>query len=238
MQEWYGETAKGGCFIFPFSPAVINNNSLSLSHHQRVPEGVGPGFPPRQESGTSVDVLDMNRVEAALATLHEEEDIADAMSGKPPRERRRVPPAAAAAGQGGGQGGGVETSRSGERSELTGGASIVESPGGEDGGSVTASETRGAQTVTAARIAANENNQASGSATVGATGKKRRMRDVLAVYRHRGAQLVLEQSRKRHPFRQDGVFCRQDRGEWAGQVTLDVLFTCFLDERSGRTLSF
>ncbi|CAN0545917.1 unnamed protein product, partial [Ectocarpus sp. 8 AP-2014] len=46
------------------------------------------------------------------------------------------------------------------------------------------------------------------------------MRDVLAVYRHRGAQLVLEQSRKRHPFRQDGVFCRQDRGEWAGQVTL------------------
>lgn len=242
VQEWYGETAKGGCFIFPFSPAVNNNNSVLLCRQQRVPEGVGPGFPPRQETGTSVEVLDMKRVEAALATLHEEEDIADAMSGKPPRERRRLPPAtaAAAAEQGGGQREGVEpssTAASGKRAERAGSASVARSCGGEDGESATASETRGAQTVTAAGIAADEHNQASGSATVAVTGRKRRVRDVLAVYRHRGAQLVLEQSRKRHPFRQEGVFCRQDRGEWAGQVTLDVLFTFSWWERSGHILS-
>ncbi|CBN77134.1 hypothetical protein Esi_0036_0099 [Ectocarpus siliculosus] len=222
VQEWYGEIAKEGCFIFPFSPAINDNNNLSLSRQQRVPEGVGPGFPPRQETGTSVEVLDMKRVEAALATLHEEEDIADAMSGKPPRERRRIPPAtaAAAAEQGGGQGEGVgqsSTAASGKRPERTGSASVAASCGGEDGESATASETRDAQAVTGAGIAADESHQASGGGTVEATSRKRRMRDVLAVYRHRGAQLVLEQSRKRHPFRQDGVFCRQDRGEWAGQ---------------------
>lgn len=233
MQEWYGETAKGGCFIFPFSPAINDNINLLLSRQQRVPEGVGPGFPPRQETGTSVEVLDMERVEVALATLHEEEDIADAMSGKPRRERRRLPPvtAAPAAEQGSSQGeivGPSSTAASGRRPECTGSANVAASCGGEDGGSATASETRDAQTVTGAGIGEDESNQASGSGTVGATSRKRRMRDVLAVYRHRGAQLVLEQRRKRHPFRQDGVFCRQDRGEWAGQVTLGVLFPCFL----------
>ena len=53
-------------------------------------------------------------------------------------------------------------------------------------------------------------------------GKKRRgqeTRNVLAVYKHRGAQLILAQTRALHPFRREGVFCRADRGEWAGQVT-------------------
>ncbi|CAM9717536.1 unnamed protein product, partial [Ectocarpus sp. 13 AM-2016] len=233
VQEWYGETAKGVCVIFPFSP-VINDNNLSLSRQQRVAEGVGPGFPPRQETGTSVEVLDMKRIEAALATLHEEEDIADAMSGKPPRQRRRLPPAtaAAAAEQGSGQGESVgpsSTAACGRRPERTGtgSASVAASYGGEDGGSATANETRGAQTVTGAGIPT----QALGSGTVGATSRKRRMRDVLAVYRHRGAQLVLEQSRKRHPFRQDGVFCRQDRGEWAGQVHMSVNAKKFVARR-------
>eukprot|EP00903_Cladosiphon_okamuranus_P008959 g8573.t1 len=72
---------------------------------------------------------------------------------------------------------------------------------------------------------------AAAPAAVGAAGKGRGMRDVMAVYRHRGAQLVLEQSRKRHPFRMDGVFCRQDRGEWSGQVHMSVNAKKFVARR-------
>jgi len=82
-------------------------------------------------------------------------------------------------------------------------------------GAVVAAENNGHATAAAAASGAAA---AAATAPVGVTGKKRRTRDVLAVYRHRGAQLVLQQTRRRHPFRMDGVFCRQDRGEWAGQV--------------------
>lgn len=170
-------------------------------------------------------MLDLKRVEAALAILHEEEDIADAMSGKPPRDRRNQhqPPTKRGGTQGqevgvtvaGPPAGGVDG-----RAECNSTAPAGVGPGGMN-------ETREAQAVTAGRAASVGSGKATdaagaaaaAAAAAGVTSKGRKMRDVMAVYRHRGAQLVLEQSRKRHPFRMEGVFCRQDRGEWAGQVT-------------------
>lgn len=229
VQEWCGETAKGGRFIVPFTPSPFarpsntsntNNHEAPTLRPKLVPEGVGPGFPLRQDVGTCVDMLDLKRVEAALAILQEEEDIADAMSGKPPRDRRGHRQ--------------LSTKRDGSQGRFVD-AAVVDTPaGGLDGRTQSSSsaagsvgpggvnETREAQSVAAGRAATAGTGKAMRAAAVGVTSKGRRMRDVMAVYRHRGAQLVLEQSRKRHPFRMEGVFCRQDRGEWAGQVITNM----------------
>ncbi len=256
MQEWCGETAKGGRFIVPFAPssALRPNNSqevLPFFPQQLVPEGVGPGFPPRQACGTSVELLDMRRVEAALATLHEEEDIADAMAGKPPRDRtkdlrvRSPPGTTSGAGCGHvGETGAVasaglangrprDAASSGSPASTTSAGGLVDSRD-VHAAAVVADNNRHATAAAAAAAAAATT---AGAAPVGVTSKKRRMRDVLAVYRHRGAQLVLQQTRKRHPFRMDGVFCRQDRGEWAGQVKL-ASSTCRDDDhKCGRAFA-
>lgn len=243
VQEWCGETAKGGRFIVPFTPSAFGgprtiNDISNMSQKvpscrpKLVPEGVGPGFPPRQDVGTCVEVLDLRRVETALAILHEEEDIADAMSGKPPRDRRNQRQLLTK--RGGSQSQSVDTDVVGPptggvdgRSESSSSASAGVGPGDTN-------ETREAQAVAAGTAATAGNGQVTHSAaaaTVGVTSKGRRMRDVMAVYRHRGAQLVLEQNRKRHPFRMDGVFCRQDRGEWAGQVHMSVNAKKFVARR-------
>lgn len=241
MQEWCGEAAKGGRFIIPFAPAFgettrshqePRNSGRRQQQQLLVAEGVGPGFPPRQEVGVSVEVLDLGRVETALAILHEEQDIADAMSGKPPRQRpkHQLLPRVA---DGGGVGRGTRRGAGSSASEVPGcdsSATATTVPGRAEKSaganhSVSSAGTRsaggsGARGVqaTPAAAAGDENGHAAGAAVGANMGRGRRMRDVLAVYRHRGAQLVLEQSRKRHPFRMSGVFCRQDRGEWAGQV--------------------
>lgn len=173
------------------------------------PTGVGPGFKSRQEMGVTVEVLDETRIHAALVMLHQEQDISDAMAGKPPRERRK---------RGVSSGSASTISKSVDDCGVVLGQTVPRTPkfpiagdrggggkGMEDsvGGSVGASEDQG-------------------------RGKRERTRDVLAVYKHRGAQLVLAQTRKRHPFRQEGVFCRADRGEWAGQVYCCVLvLSCY-----------
>lgn len=203
VQAWCGETAQGGQFVIPFLATVSSSPPgyvrEEYDHPLLTPAGVGPGFEPRREAGTTVDVLDLVRVEEALAVLHEEEDIADAMAGKPPRERN--PPKLNA-------GGATSTVPEGTATttprEVGGGPA----PGHEDADIQTARATAGHD----------KTGLGSDELVAGARKTKRGLRDVLAVYKHRGAQLVLAQSRKRHPFRQEGVFCRADRGEWAGQV--------------------
>lgn len=195
VQEWRGETAKAGRFIFPFCvPPEAVQTSLPIA-----PQGVGPGFEPRIEAGTAVEFLDERRVEAALATLHEEQDIADAMAGLPPRERVNLSKSTPGTRMGDGS--------SCKRSEGTGNAL---SRGA--GGTAFADEialTKGPRAVDPEHNSARDRDQ---------KGKGDRAREVLAVYKHRGAQLVLAQSRNKHPFRAEGVFCRPDSGEWAGQV--------------------
>ena len=236
VQEWHGETAKGGRFILPFSSSsfACHSNINYISNNAKlVAEGVGPGFPPRQDMGTCVELLDLKRVEAALAILHEEEDIADAMSGKPPRDRRHQRQLSTK--RGGNQGQLVDTAVVGTPTgAMDGQQSYTSEPAGV--GSGVMNETREAQAVAAGRAATAGDGKATRAAAAtatagGVTSKGRRMRDVMAVYRHRGAQLVLEQSRKRHPFRMDGVFCRQDRGEWAGQVHMSVNAKKFVARR-------
>lgn len=232
MQEWCGQTASDGRFVIPFHAAdnaiTATTSFGGCNSPLFVAAGAGPGVGPRESIGTAIEMLDIKRVEDALAILHEEEDIADAMAGRPPRERkggasgvmrpdsydhddsnvegstaseRNGPEAPAGAGtrvlEGDAVGAGaVPTPPSVDRTENTnniGGSLDLDSPD--------QTEQRGA--------APNQREQSR---------KRWRIRDVLAVYRHRGAQLVLAQRRKRHPFRMDGVFCRPDRGEWAGQV--------------------
>lgn len=241
MQEWCGEAAAGGRFIIPFAPAFDNNNdNTGIQQEPRnggrrqqvlIAEGVGPGFPPRQEAGESLEVLDLGRVEVALAILHEEQDIADAMSGKPPRRRAKhhhCPRSANGPRKVGETRGGVDSAARGipdcDSSATVatipvGAAQQAEANLGVSSGTMSAgvSRTRAAQ-ATSAEAARDNRAHIASAAGGGVVGRGRRFRDVLAVYRHRGAQLVLEQSRKRHPFRMDNVFCRQDRGEWAGQV--------------------
>eukprot|EP00752_Nemacystus_decipiens_P007282 g6518.t1 len=241
VQEWHGETAKGGRFILPFTPSSLAgyssvnhmsnnaNNQEAESHRPKlVPEGVGPGFPSRQDEGTCIEVLDLKRVEAALAILHEEEDIADAMSGKPPRGRctstkrgvihdQRVDTAVV----------GTPAGSVDKRAEINSSAPAGVRPDGMN-------ETRKAQATEVGRAATagdGKVTRAVGVTAVGVASNRKRMRNVMAVYRHRGAQLVLEQTRKRHPFRMDGVFCRQDRGEWAGQVHMSVNAKKFVARR-------
>ncbi|CAM9262801.1 unnamed protein product, partial [Hapterophycus canaliculatus] len=241
VQEWCGEAATGGRFIIPFAP-TFNNNGDSTMNNQHEPrnnscqqqfliaEGIGPGFPPRQEAGALLEVLDLGRVEAALEILHEEQDIADAMSGKPPRQRPRHqlhPRIADRQGMGGGTRGGADSPAREIPDRDSATAATVpasadqraEANHGESSGTMSAG-LRGARAVQAipAGSVRDENGHTLSAAGEGVMGRERRTRNVLAVYRHRGAQLVLEQSRKRHPFRMNGVFCRQDRGEWTGQV--------------------
>lgn len=234
VQEWCGETAKGGRFILPFAPSsfagpsIIDNTSnntnqgLPSRRPKLVPEGVGPGFPPRQDLGTCVEVLDLKRLEVALAILHEEEDIADAMSGKPPRDRRTHRQLSTTK-RGGSHGQCVDTSVAGAPAGGVDGRTENNCSVPAGGGHGGMNETREAQAASGRAATAGNGKANAAAAAVGVTSKGRRMRDVMAVYRHRGAQLVLEQSRKRHPFRMDGVFCRQDRGEWTGQVTFTAM---------------
>lgn len=161
---------------------------------------MGPGFEPRAEAGTAVEILDERRVEAALATLHEEQDIADAMAGLPPRKRVNLAKNTLGIRMGDGS--------SGKRSEGT--DNVPPRGAGEAAAFTDGIDTKGPQAVNPQDNSARDCDQ---------NGKGGRVREVLAVYKHRGAQLVLAQSRNKHPFRAEGVFCRPDRGEWAGQVT-------------------
>lgn len=185
--------------------------------------------------GTCVEVLDMKRVEAALAILHEEEDIADAMSGNPPRGRRNQRQLSTKRGVSLGQHVDIAIVGTPPADGVDGRArSNSSAPAGVGPGGM--NESREALAGAAERAVTAGSGQAMHAAAaaataVGAASKARKMRDVMAVYRHRGAQLVLEQSRKRHPFRMDGVFCRQDRGEWAGQVHMSVNAKKFVARR-------
>lgn len=142
----------------------------------------------------------MERVKTALQTLHEEQDIADAMAGNPLRQRKLGAKAVL------GGGSNSVASREGGKEHRTerrlrdGTDRSISVEHREDGSmSVEHPEDRSMSAGTLSR-------------------KQSRTRDVLAVYKHRGAQLVLAQTRKRHPFKHEGVFCRADRGEWASQV--------------------
>ncbi|CAM9852836.1 unnamed protein product [Scytosiphon promiscuus] len=250
VQEWCGEAAMGGRFIIPFAQAFNSNSNnqqepRNTARHQQLltAAGVGPGFPPRQEAGESLEVLDLERVEVALAILHEEQDIADAMSGKPPRRRPKHQLSSQAANGGGISGGAKGRGDIAARDiAYCDSATAATVPVGVDqradanrgmSPSITSagmSGTRAAE-ATRAKAAGDGTENTTGAASGRGLVRGRRMRDVLAVYRHRGAQLVLEQRRKRHPFRMDGVFCRQDRGEWAGQVHMSVNAKKFVARR-------
>lgn len=174
IQEWCGKTAKTGRFIIPFQAS-------SKTRHWTLCNDASRGFESRPHVGITVEVLDLRRVEGALAILHREEDIADAMAGKPPRKRHL----------------GMLTRK---RQETP-----ISFSAGSPANHTADSKSIGRET--------------EGLSAKGRERNGRKVREVLAVYKLRGAQLILPQARKPHPYRQDGVFCRQDTGEWAGQVT-------------------
>lgn len=213
VQEWCGKTAQGGHFFFPIQPTIstfTRANNFQHNHHPRLVRArKSAGFEPRYEVGTSVDVLDLNRVEDALATLHQEEDIADAMAGRAPQKRSK-------------------TWISGKRKSIDGSrpGSATTIVYGPDVTNTTPGSTPGYKSIAiqAASKIEKENLGISGAMGVKKEGKKQKARNVLAAYKHRGAQLVLAQIRKQHPFRVEGVFCRPDKGEWAGQVTISSNF--------------
>lgn len=191
VQEWSGDTAKEGRFIVPFQPIYPRPGPKSPS--TIAPKGLGPGFDARQEVGAKIEILDVERVKTVLEMLRQEQDIADAMAGKPPRQRKKN----AKTGAGGASN--SVASPAGRKEHRT-----DRSLGDCEGGNLRFPNEQHA----------NDIPMSAGTLS----GKKSRTRGVLAVYKHRGAQLVLAQTRKRHPFKQEGVFCRADRGEWAGQV--------------------
>lgn len=188
--------------------------------------GVPPefGLVPRQDTGTVVETLNLRRVEDALATLVEEQDIADAMAGKPPRERHHHPWIKDNDRNAGYSGNPDSGSNYNSNRAL-----IAAAPGGVESEASEAGVTLGHSATTKGLQKTGRNSVAemgdfgpdglnTGEMKINGRNKKK-MRDVFAVYKHRGAQLVLAQSRNKHPFRVDGMFCRPDRGEWAGQVT-------------------
>lgn len=141
-------------------------------------------------------------MEAALVTLHKEQDIADAMAGLPPRERASLAKK-------------TQITRASDEGSCKRSEGTSDVPSRGVGGTTLAGDTntKGSQAV---------NLQNDGATDLNAKRGGKRMREVLAVYKHRGAKLVLAQSREIHPFRTEGVFCRPDRGEWAGQVTSNL----------------
>lgn len=192
MQEWCGDTAIDGRFSVRFQQADPCSKEEENLRSLITATGIGPGFEARHEIGTTVELLDEERVQTALQTLHKEQDIADAMVGNPRRsrkERQKNPRSTSIAPPDARERRDPEWVLKGSK-ECSGPCS-----GGGHGNSNESLETDPGRV------------------------KERERRGVLAVYRHRGAQLVLEQTRKQHPFRQEGVFCRANRGEWAGQVT-------------------
>lgn len=185
VQEWCGKTAKAGRFIIPFQAASKTrhwNICNELTDADR-------GFEPRRHVGMTVEVLDLRRVEEALAILHREEDIADAMTGKPPRKCDL---------------GMLTRKREDAASKMSEETPISSSAGSLANHKVDIEDT---------------GREMEGLPAKGKEKSGRKLREVLAVYKQRGAQLILPQARKPHPYRQDGVFCRQDTEEWAGQVT-------------------
>lgn len=215
MQEWRGKTSKGGRFIIPYQPtASLPSKPLTAPAHGSNPNTVPAGVPPefggrRQDAGAVVETLDLKRVEDALATLLEEQDIADAMAGRPPRERHHR-----------------WTTDNGRNAAHSGNPNSNRTPMATpsvESATSEASATPGhaSKNLLQAGDVAERSDLGPDELLCGEmkqSGRKK-MRDVFAVYKHRGAQLVLAQSRNKHPFRVDGIFCRPDRGEWAGQVT-------------------
>lgn len=175
VQEWCGKTAKAGRFIIPFE-------SASKTRHWTIRNDANRGFKSRPHVGIMVEVLDLRRVEGALTILQREEDIANAMAGKP-LQKHNI---------------GMVTRKRGE-------TPISSSAGSSANHTADSKKSIGHE---------------SADLSVKGRGRNgRTVREVLAVYKQRSAQLILPQARKLHPCRQDGVFCRQDKGEWAGQVT-------------------
>lgn len=234
VQEWRGNTSKGGRFVTPYQPtaSLLSSKPLAAPAHGNSPQSVFAAEAPheeiggrRQDAGTVVETLDLKRVEDALATLLEEQDIADAMAGKPPRERhhRWTTPNDRNAARNSGN-------RNSNRTPMVAAPDVVDSV--TSGASTTPghSETENQLLLQAGDMA--ERGSFEPDALLDGDTKKsernRKMREVFAVYKHRGAQLVLAQSRKKHPFRVDGMFCRPDRGEWAGQVT-DSFYRSLVD---------
>lgn len=224
VQEWRGSTSKGGRFVVPYRPtaSILSSKPLTAPAHGNNPELVlAAGALPEefggrwQDAGTVVETLDLARVEDALATLVEEQDIADAMAGKPPRERHHR-----------------NASHSGNpisnRAPIAVAPGVVESANSE-ANTATSAATKGLL-LQAGDMAEREDLRPDGllDGETNESGRKTTKRDVNAVYKHRGAQLVLAQSRNKHPYRVDGMFCRPDRGEWAGQVT-DSFRHCLVD---------
>lgn len=203
IQGWCGKTAANGTYIFPLQAAISGSGPKSSS--ALVPTGIGPGFEARAGVGIIVETLDKERIKIALGVLQQERDIANAMARKPCGRRR--------------------SRRTPDSAESISDAAVTASH--EIGGAIGAKETAQSQWqgdeartpfdssgfATAADMDVEGGGRGEGVA-------QNTTRKVLSVYRSRGAQLLLAQTRNRHPFRQEGVFCRADRGEWAGQVGL------------------
>lgn len=237
VQEWRGSTSKGGRFVAPYQPtaSLISSKPLAAPAYGNSPQPVfAAGAPPeeiggrRQDAGTVVETLDLKRVEDALATLLEEQDIADAMAGKPPRERHHRWT--------------TSNDRNAARNSENPNSNrtpMEAAPGVVDSATSGASTTPGHSETKHQLLQAGDMVERGSLEPDGFLGEEtkrnernKKMRDVFAVYKHRGAQLVLAQSRKKHPFRVDGTFCRPDRGEWAGQVT-DSFCRSLVDIKAG-----
>lgn len=200
---------KGDRFLLAFKEAVDSVDGKSILEVE--PTGIGPGFGSREVLGTVVEVVDERRVYDALKVLGQEQDIADAMIGKSPR-LRQVERLCHISSQGA-----LAASKPDLRESLSRSTGHVRE-GNQRGDNQ--QENHGALKHDSGDVVAG------GSAAEKATSKASRR--VFAVYKHRGAQLVLAQTRNRHPWRRDGVFCRADRGEWAGQVSsLHLLDACW-----------
>ncbi|CAM9271234.1 unnamed protein product, partial [Discosporangium mesarthrocarpum] len=192
VTEWGGAVAMGGRFPVLLPPNRNPSHDVPVS--LRWDEGMTAS--PRPEQGVVIHVLDSKRVAQALAMVQDEQDIADALEGKPPRERSTF---------------GLISPRGGDHRQEV-----------EKGGSDKKGEDIEGDVPTTGKEDHNQRGLKEG-------------RGVMVVYKDRGARLTMPQRREQHPFQQKGVFCRADRGEWAGQVHMSLnakkfVARCLLDK--------